>query len=151
MFGRRSNARASLIAVRALAALLTISTTAVGCASLQSAAGIHPRPTIAFENATNEPVRVYLIESAGGHYLLGNVQAMERAALRVPAHMGLTESRQVSLVVVPMSRGAFGPVTPAMHTSSPMVGSVMEIVTMRWVMTASALHYDRNGNVSVVR
>ena len=138
------------LAARGLAAL-ALATGATACASLGSFPGIEARPTIAFENAASEPVRVYLVETGGGDYLLGNVYPMERASLRVPAHMTLVESRQLTLVVVPLSRYASASREPAAGLSSPTVGSLLEIAHFRWIATPAALHYERGGTASIVR
>ena len=132
---------------------LLVAALATGCASMNSLPEVDARPTIAFENAGNEPVRVYLVEVGGGDHLLGSVYPMERTSLRVPAHMSLAESRQLTLMVVPLSRHTGGTLTPApvKHLSSPTVSSLYEIANFRWVATPASLHYMRGGNVSVVR
>ena len=135
---------------RALAALLLL-VAAAACASMGRFPGIEARPTIAFENAGNEPVRVYLVESDGGDYLLGNVYPMERASLRVPPHMTLGESRQLTLVVVPLSRYAGATLKPASSMQSPTVSSLLEIANFRWIATPAALHYERSRSGSAVR
>ena len=135
---------------RVLAALLVVAV-AGACASIGGFAGIEARPSIAFENAGNEPVRVYLVESDGGDYLLGNVYPMERASLRVPPHMTLSESRRLTLVVVPLSRYAGASLRPTAGMQSPTVGSLLEIANFKWIATPAALHYERSRNVSTVR
>ena len=134
-----------LLVTRTFAAL-AFAALATGCASLSAFPDVDARPTIAFENASNEPLRVYLVETGGGDYLLGNVYPMERTSLRVPPHMTLAESRQLTLMVVPLSRHASATLTPAAGLSSPTVGSLFEIATFRWVATPAALHYMRDGN-----
>ena len=151
MFTQSRLAPSSLVRIaRVLAAILVVAV-AGACASMGRFPGIEARPSIAFENAGNEPVRVYLVESDGGDYLLGNVYPMERASLRVPPHMTLSESRQLTLVVVPLSRYAGATLKPDRSMQSPTVGSLLEIANFRWIATPGSLHYERGRNVSTVR
>lgn len=151
MFAHQRRPHPTSARLARLAAALLLAVTAASCASLGAFPGIEARPTIAFENASNEPVRVYLVETGGGDYLLGNVYPMERSSLRVPPHMSLAESRQLTLVVVPLSRYATATLQPTPGMMSPTVGSLLEIANFTWIATPAALHYERGGTVSIVR
>lgn len=151
MFAHQRRLQPASTRLARLSAALLLAVMATACASLGTFPAIETRPTIAFENASNEPVRVYLVESGGGDHLLGNVYPMERSSLRVPPHMTLAESRQLTLVVVPLSRHGSATLQPSPGMTSPTVGSLLEIANFKWIATPAALHYERGGTVSVVR
>jgi hypothetical protein len=107
-----------------LAAASLISFMLTSCAAQYHADGLSRRPpparSLAFENATTEPVSVYL-EERGSQWFVGYVLPGARADLRLPSVASNPAGREFTLVVVPASarrgvslrsRAAFpGPIT----------------------------------------
>lgn len=137
---RRTSTKSSMFtrAAGALAIVVAISACA-GSGLFPPATDPYLRASIAVENMSGAPVRVYLVQREGGTFLLGRVYPMQSEQLRLPAHIEITDARAVTLVAVPLAGplpryGYFG---NAAH-SAPMT-SVREIASRRWVMTSSTL------------
>jgi hypothetical protein len=112
------------------ATLLLISLAAGGRLAAQRTA--LPPATVLFDNSTIDPVRVYLIDN-GAQWLLGRVDGMQVALLKLPPGISERSGEWVSLVAVPL--GARG-VIPITGGSTGVVRSEPEpgenLLTMRW-------------------
>ena len=92
-----------------------------------------PVPLLLFDNATIEPVRVYLV-TGGSEWLVGRVEPGRVALLRLPVPLESLRAREVSLSVVPLASGR--PTAGASATradairSEPLAGSFF--AGMRW-------------------
>ena len=110
-----------------------------GCAS---SGGRHALPpaTIAFDNQSPDPVRVYLVVENGGEYPLGRVYPMQDEFLRLPRHLDLATSGRVAIVAVPLGEGSsFHRLARGPHTRE-VVSTMAELSAQRFVITPLALH-----------
>jgi hypothetical protein len=122
---------------------LTLSLVLAACtpAAVPSMA-VEPLPrTVSFANTTNSVVRVYLV-SASSEWLLGRVQPVEVAQLRLPPGFALDRHEPVALAVVPL--GAISPGGARVTGRSSALLSpnypVNQLVAMRWGVSGVQLY-----------
>ena len=119
-------------------AALVLAVAATACSTGRSALiePLPPNTVVAFENATIDPVSVY-VDERGSQWLLGHVEPGRKARLRLPDSVKFAE---VTLVVVPLGTRRDG------ARSSEVIGAIRSellpteyLVTMRWLLRGRQL------------
>lgn len=103
--------------------------------------GPTPERTLAFENATTEPVSVFLEES-GSQWLVGHVMPFQSANLRFPFGVSSLGGREFRLVVVPASARRAIPSRASFRVPGPITGEQLRgeyLASVRWKLTGNWL------------
>lgn len=112
---------------------------AEGCSIATHTADAEATASLTFENATIDPVTVYL-DHAGSRLVLGHVEPGRQARLRIPEFASLRSRADVRVVVVPLGAdrdgGRVGNTTAAVCSE---LEPAQQVVAMRWLLRGQTL------------
>jgi hypothetical protein len=116
-----------------------VSVAAQGCSIATHTANSEATASLTFENATIDPVTVYL-DHGGSRLMLGHVEPRRQARLRIPAFASLRSRADVRVVVVPLGADRDG--SRVGNTASAVCSQfepAQQVVGMRWVLNGQTL------------
>ena len=112
---------------------------AEGCSIATHNAGSPATASLTFENATIDPVTVYL-DHAGSRLILGHVEPGRQARLRIPEFASLRSRSDVRVVVVPLGADRDG--SRAGNTATAVCSELepaQQVVQMRWLLRGQTI------------
>lgn len=116
-----------------------VSLAAEGCSIATHRTDSEAMASLIFENATIDPVTVYL-DHAGTRLILGHVEPGRQARLRIPEFESFRTRSDVRVVVVPLGADRDG--SRVGNTATAVCSELepaQQVVGMRWVLNGQTL------------